>query len=77
MAGPRPGRSSGQRPGRLFGAITVVPAMLAAGWLLPGLPLVLWLYVAKVGRTPVAPEPDEGPSPGPSPGPPGIAAAAS
>jgi hypothetical protein len=39
--------------------------------------LVLWLYVAKVGRAPVAPEPDEGPSPGPSPGPPGIAAAAS
>jgi hypothetical protein len=38
--------------------------------------LVLWLYVAKAGRTPVAPEPDEGPSPGPSPGPPGIAAAA-
>ena len=38
--------------------------------------LVLWLYVAKVGRAPVAPEPDEGPSPGPSPGPPGIAAAA-
>jgi hypothetical protein len=38
--------------------------------------LVLWLYVAKVGRTPVASEPDEGPSPGPSPGPPGIAAAA-
>jgi hypothetical protein len=38
--------------------------------------LVLWLYVAKVGRTPVGPEPDEGPSPGPSPGPPGIAAAA-
>jgi hypothetical protein len=39
--------------------------------------LVLWLYVAKVGRAPVAPEPDEGPSPGPSPGPSGIAAAAS
>ncbi len=39
--------------------------------------LVLWLYVAKAGRAPVAPEPDEGPSPGPSPGPPGIAAAAS
>jgi len=38
--------------------------------------LVLWLLVAKAGRTPVAPEPDEGPSPGPSPGPPGIAAAA-
>jgi len=38
--------------------------------------LVLWLYVAKAGRTPVASEPDEGPSPGPSPGPPGIAAAA-
>ena len=35
--------------------------------------LVLWLFVAKAGRTPVAPEPDEGPSPGP---PPGIAAAA-
>jgi hypothetical protein len=39
--------------------------------------LVLWLYVAKAGRTPVASEPDEGPSPGPSSGPPGIAAAAS
>jgi hypothetical protein len=39
--------------------------------------LVLWLYVAKAGRAPVAPEPDEGPSPGPSPGPPGIAATAS
>jgi hypothetical protein len=39
--------------------------------------LVLWLYVAKVGRAPVAPEPDEGPSSGPSPGPPGIAATAS
>jgi len=38
--------------------------------------LVLWLYVAKAGRAPVAPEPDEGPSPGPSPGPPGIVAAA-
>ncbi len=37
--------------------------------------LVVWLYVAKAGRTPVAPEPDEGPSPGPSPGPPGIVAA--
>jgi hypothetical protein len=35
--------------------------------------LVLWLLVAKAGRTPVAPEPDEGPSPGP---PPGIVAAA-
>jgi hypothetical protein len=37
--------------------------------------LMLWLYVAKAGRTPstpVAPEPDEGPSPGP----PGIPAAA-
>jgi len=38
--------------------------------------LVLWLLVAKAGRTPVAPEPDEGPSQGPSPGPPGIVAAA-
>jgi hypothetical protein len=30
--------------------------------------LVLWLFVAKAGRTPVAPEPDQGPSPGPPPG---------
>ena len=37
QAGPRPGRL----PGWLFGAITVVPAMLAAAWLLPGLPLLL------------------------------------
>ena len=36
-AGPRPGRL----PSWLFGAITVVPAMLAAAWLLPGLPLLL------------------------------------
>jgi hypothetical protein len=36
---PRPG--SGRRAGWLFGAITVVPAILAAAWLLPGLPLVL------------------------------------
>jgi hypothetical protein len=39
--------------------------------------LMLWLYVAKAGRTPVPPEPGEGPSPGPSPGPPGIPAPAS
>ncbi|MDQ2813833.1 MAG: hypothetical protein M3Z75_18685, partial [Actinomycetota bacterium] len=36
---PRPG--SGRLAGSLFGAITVIPAMLAAAWLLPGLPLVL------------------------------------
>jgi hypothetical protein len=41
VAGPRHRRSPGRRPGWLFGAITVVPAMLAAAWLLPGLPLVL------------------------------------
>jgi len=39
-----PGRLAGA-PGRLagglFGAITVVPALLAAAWLLPGLPLLL------------------------------------
>jgi hypothetical protein len=28
-------------PQRLFGAITVLPAMLAAGWLLPALPLLI------------------------------------
>jgi hypothetical protein len=32
---------SGSRAGWLFGAVTVVPAMLAAAWLLPGLPLLL------------------------------------
>ncbi|MGD0604137.1 MAG: hypothetical protein ABSA53_11125 [Streptosporangiaceae bacterium] len=36
---PRPG--SGRGAGWIFGAITVVPALLAAAWLLPGLPLVL------------------------------------
>jgi hypothetical protein len=40
-AGLRAGRSSGRLAGWLFGAITVVPAMLAAAWLLPGFPLVL------------------------------------
>jgi hypothetical protein len=29
--------------------------------------LVLWLYVAKAGRAPVAPKPDQGPSPSPPP----------
>jgi hypothetical protein len=29
--------------------------------------LVLWLYVAKAGRTPVTPQPDQRPSPGPPP----------
>jgi hypothetical protein len=34
---PAPGRLAGG----LFGAVTVVPALLAAAWLLPGLPLLL------------------------------------
>jgi hypothetical protein len=34
-------RQSARLPGRLFGAITVIPAMLAAAWLLPALPLLL------------------------------------
>ena len=46
-AGERPGKNpvAGKSPGRwagwLFGAVTVVPAMLAAAWLLPALPLLL------------------------------------
>jgi hypothetical protein len=36
-SGPPPRRAAG----RLFGAVTVVPALLAAAWLLPGLPLLL------------------------------------
>ena len=39
--GESSGESSGRWPGWLFGAITVVPAMLAAAWLLPALPLLL------------------------------------
>jgi hypothetical protein len=35
------GKGSGLWPGWLFGAVTVVPAMLAAAWLLPALPLLL------------------------------------
>ncbi len=38
---PVTGKSSGRWPGWLFGAITVVPAMLAAAWLLPAFPLLL------------------------------------
>jgi len=34
-------RASGRLAGGLFGAVTVVPALLAAAWLLPGLPLLL------------------------------------
>jgi hypothetical protein len=34
-------RVPGRLAGRLFGAVTVVPALLAAAWLLPGLPLLL------------------------------------
>jgi hypothetical protein len=40
-AGPGAGRRPGQLPARLFGAVTVVPALLAMAWLLPGLPLLL------------------------------------
>jgi hypothetical protein len=38
---PAAGNTPGRWPGWLFGAITVVPAMLAAAWLLPALPLLL------------------------------------
>ena len=45
QAGKRPGKSPAKSPGRwpgwLFGAVTVVPAMLAAAWLLPASPLLL------------------------------------
>ena len=44
-AGRQPERKPEQPPGQLaawlFGAVTVVPAMLAAAWLLPGFPLLL------------------------------------
>jgi hypothetical protein len=40
-AGPGTGRQPGVLAARLFGAVTVVPALLAAAWLLPGLPLLL------------------------------------
>ncbi len=44
-AGESPGQSAGESAGRwagwVFGAVTVVPAMLAAAWLLPALPLLL------------------------------------
>ena len=36
-----PGKSPGRWPGWLFGAVTVVPALLAAAWLLPAFPLLL------------------------------------
>jgi hypothetical protein len=38
---PPVGKTPRQWPGWLFGAITIVPAMLAAAWLLPALPLLL------------------------------------
>ena len=41
MPAPAAGSSPGRWPGWLFGAVTVVPAMLAAAWLLPALPLLL------------------------------------
>jgi hypothetical protein len=40
-AAPGSGRPSGRIAGGLFGAVTVVPALLVAAWLLPGLPLLL------------------------------------
>jgi hypothetical protein len=36
-----PERAPGRAAAGLFGAVTVVPALLAAAWLLPGLPLLL------------------------------------
>ena len=36
-----PGRPPGRLAGGLFGAVTVVPALLAGAWLLPALPLLL------------------------------------
>ena len=42
QARPQPAeRVPGRLAARLFGAVTVVPALLAAAWLLPGLPLLL------------------------------------
>ncbi|MGH3236338.1 MAG: hypothetical protein ACRDOH_24390, partial [Streptosporangiaceae bacterium] len=41
MPAPVAGSAPGRRAGWLFGAVTVVPAMLAAAWLLPALPLLL------------------------------------
>jgi hypothetical protein len=41
VAGPGTGRQPGVLAARLFGAVTVVPALLVAAWLLPGLPLLL------------------------------------
>ena len=38
---PPPSPPSGQLPAKVFAAITVVPALLAAAWLLPGFPLLL------------------------------------
>ena len=38
---PRPHHAPGRLAGGLFGAITVVPALLATAWLLPSLPLLL------------------------------------
>jgi len=41
VAGPGARRPASQLAAWLFGAVTVVPAMLAAAWLLPGFPLLL------------------------------------
>jgi hypothetical protein len=38
---PEPSPPTGRAAGVLFGAVTVVPALLAAAWFLPGLPLLL------------------------------------
>jgi len=54
-AGPEPARTPGRPPGSvagcLFGAVTVVPALLAAAWLLPALPLLL---VGRLSAPPLA-----------------------
>ena len=41
MAAPAAEENRGRRAGWLFGAVTVVPALLAAAWLLPAFPLLL------------------------------------
>jgi hypothetical protein len=38
---PQPAQAPGRLAGGLFGAVTVVPALLATAWLLPSLPLLL------------------------------------
>ena len=50
-AEPGVGRPPGRLAAWLFGAVTVVPAMLAAAWLLPAFPLLLAVsYLGKSSR---------------------------